>query len=81
MQGVDLRKQDWSDLIGKDKANELLTPVLALHEEYLQRSASGEDTTIAAEERENLVKQIISNLSALYQQYANKQGGAPRTLH
>jgi uncharacterized protein len=82
MQGVELRKQAWADLIDKDRPNELLTPVLALHAEYLQRLNPGSEATIESGEREKLVKQIISNLSELYKQYSTAEGGdEPRTLH
>ena len=82
MQGVEVRRQAWADLIDTDQPNELLNPILTLHAEYVESMKEGVEPIIAAEEREALVKQLISNLSALYQQYSSaKSGDSPRTVH
>jgi uncharacterized protein len=66
MRGIDMRRDAWQALMD----DELMKPVLALHAEYTSRLKDPEGApTIPAHERESLVKQLIDNLSALYQQF------------
>lgn len=80
MRGIDMRREAWTSLM--NEGDELLKPILALHAEYVERQKPDAEPNIPANERENLVKQLIANLSALYQRYRKtKDGGAAGSVH
>lgn len=82
MRGIEMRRDAWTSLMGESEADELLKPILALHEEYVQSQKADGEPTIAANEREGLVKQLISNLEALYQRYGKaRNSGAEGGVH
>lgn len=65
--GMDLRRDAWKEMVEASKKEGLLTPILTLYSEYIPEVSGCQQ--IPAEEREELVKTIVSNLPKIYGQF------------
>lgn len=64
--GMDMRRDSWMPLVEESKQKGLLTPILILYNEHMPNTSSGE---IPAQEREELITEIIANLPKIYQHF------------
>lgn len=69
--GMDLRRDAWKDMVETSKTEGLLTPVLKLYSEYIPEVSGSEQ--IPAEEREEIVTTIVSNLPKIYAEFEEER--------
>lgn len=71
--GMDMRRDSWKEMVEDGKQNQegLLTPVLTLYSEYIPEISGCQP--IPAEEREELVTKMISNLPRIYEHFEEER--------
>ncbi len=69
--GMDLRRDAWKEMVETSKTEGLLTPVLKLYSEYIPEVSGAEQ--IPAEEREEIVTTIVSNLPKIYAHFEEER--------
>ena len=64
-----MRRDSWKEMVEASKQSEdgLLTPILTLYSEYIPEISGSQ--TIPAEEREEIVTKMISNLPRIYEHF------------
>lgn len=81
--GMDMRRDSWKEMVEDGKQNQegLLTPVLTLYSEYIPEISGCQP--IPAEEREELVTKMISNLPRIYEHFeeAREKNRQTSSLH
>ena len=81
--GMDMRRDSWKEMVetGKQDQDGLLTPVLTLYSEYIPEISGCQP--IPAEEREELVTKMISNLPRIYEHFeeAREKNRQTSSLH
>ncbi len=69
--GMDLRRDSWKDIVEASKQEGLLTPILTLYSESIPEVSGCQP--IPAEEREEIVKTMISNLPKIYEHFEKER--------
>ena len=81
--GMDMRRDSWKEMVEASKQSEdgLLTPILTLYSEYIPEISGCQP--IPAEEREELVTKMISNLPRIYEHFeeAREKNRQTSSLH
>ena len=66
-----MRRDSWKEMVEAGKQEGLLTPILTLYSEYIPEISGCQQ--IPADEREELVKKMISNLPRIYEHFEEER--------
>ncbi len=69
--GMDMRRDSWKEMVEASKQEGPLTPILTLYSEYIPEVSGCQP--IPAEEREELVTKMISNLPLIYAHFEEER--------
>ena len=69
--GMDMRRDSWKEMVEAGKQEGLLTPILTLYSEYIPEISGCQQ--IPADEREELVTKMISNLPRIYEHFEEER--------
>ena len=69
--GMDMRRDSWKEMVEASKQEGPLTPILTLYSEYIPEVSGCQE--IPAEEREELVTKMISNLPLIYAHFEEER--------
>lgn len=81
MLGVQLRHDDWKDLILDESENAFMKEIIMLRNE-IPESPDGRSLTIPSDERELMVDSMVANLNRIYDHYADQRDAEePQKTH
>ncbi len=81
MLGVQLRQNDWDDLLVDVSEHALLKEIIKLRNEIIE-SPDGKSLTIPGDERELMIETLVSNLNRIYDHYAQqREQSEPEPTH
>lgn len=72
MLGIQLRQEQWKDLLEDESDEPLLRQIVMLRNE-LHESEDGKTLTIPGDERELMVETIVANLNKIFDHYAEQR--------
>lgn len=74
LKGMDLRRDDWADLMDDEEHGGLLVPILALaHEHHADPEMRPYKGSMSAERREQLIVEVAASVPAIYRYFAARR--------